>query len=297
MVRFLYGVARLLRLPNLFTLPGDVLCGFFLVQIYPAYPLSARLDSPETLVLLLTGSFAVYCFGLIQNDLCGYDEDCRYGRSNRPLVDGSVSLKTARTMLSLTGIVAVVSAVTVNFVALGITVLILLSATCYNFLSPSFPRLSAPLMGLCRSLNVMLGASAFGLEAFSIELLNFPFLICVVFHFCYTSAVTLLASTEEKGRISKFLLLTPFTAALVLAVVIPHLVFAILAVWVLCLSLSLWRAKTPEAIGTGIGQLIGTLILVQLCWVVLVTGDVFLVAIILFLYLGNHTVSKMLYSS
>lgn len=297
MKKFLNGLGRLLRLPNLFTLPGDVLCGFMMAQVYPAYSLKSNIGYGWSVHLLIFISILAYCFGLIQNDICGYEEDCAFGRENRPLVDGTISLNTAKILALLCAVFGLTCSFWVNTTAVAVFIVILLFSSLYNLFSPKFPRLSCPLMGICRGLNVLLGASAFGADVFNFEISNFSLLVCVIYHFLYITSVCLIAAKEEERGPSRFVGLLPFFGTLALVAVIPHFTFVSFAIWVFCLTISLSKKSTPQFVGQTVGILISSLILIQLCWISALTGDLFLISMILILYFGNHAVSKMFYSS
>ncbi len=297
MKSFFIGLGRLLRLPNLFTLPGDVLCGFMLAQVYPAYSLKSNVSYGWSIHFLILISILVYCFGLIQNDICGYEEDCAFGREKRPLVNGSISLTVAKILALGSVLLALIFSFAVNTTTLSIVLTILLFSTLYNILSPRFPRLSSPIMGSCRGLNVLLGASAFGMEIFNFEVANFSLIACVLFHFLYITSVTLIASREESEGPSKLVSLFPFFSTIVLICFVPHFTFVAFGIWVFCLTITLSKKSTPQFVGQSVGMLISSLILIQLCWISALTGDLTLISIILILYFANHAVSKMFYSS
>jgi len=77
----------LVRLPNLFTLPSNVLVGYFMVS-------SMTMTSYVQILLLVTISILLYCVGLILNDLCDYSID-KKERPDRPLASGKVSRRAA----------------------------------------------------------------------------------------------------------------------------------------------------------------------------------------------------------
>ena len=77
---------RLLRLPNLFTAPGDSLAGYFRATTF-------RSDASICvwrIVLLAAISVFTYAFGIVMNDIMDYQEDCR-NRPERPLPSGKIS--------------------------------------------------------------------------------------------------------------------------------------------------------------------------------------------------------------
>ena len=81
---------RLLRLPNLFTAPGDSLAGYFLASAF----IGNKTVSLWTIVLLAVTSVFIYAFGVVMNDLVDYKEDC-INRPERPLPSGKISRQRA----------------------------------------------------------------------------------------------------------------------------------------------------------------------------------------------------------
>ena len=62
---------RLLRLPNLFTAPGDSLAGYFLATAF-----KGDVSINVWIIVLLTAiSVFTYAFGVVMNDVMDYQED------------------------------------------------------------------------------------------------------------------------------------------------------------------------------------------------------------------------------
>ena len=155
---------RLFRIVNLPTVPGDVLVGAAAAMCWGGCA-SASAQSVARITLAAVSSCLLYLFGLVDNDIVGAATD-----SGRPIPEGEVSLraaKIARGLCLVLGVAALVLAaffvsskegrayavmfaVCQSFVALALVVAIL----AYN-------RTKRPLlMGLCRGINVVLGATA-----------------------------------------------------------------------------------------------------------------------------------------
>jgi 4-hydroxybenzoate polyprenyltransferase len=146
---------RLLRAANVFTALADVMMGYACVQrsLVPLPPLAG----------LLAASALLYLAGMVLNDVFDIDVD-RRERPQRPLPAGRIALRTARILgwtLLLAGLAAGwLTAVVVTplgrsgFVATLLAGCILL----YDAGVKSTP-LGPLLMGTCRGLNVLLGAS------------------------------------------------------------------------------------------------------------------------------------------
>ena len=145
---------RLLRLPNLLTVPGDVLAGFLLAP-------SAGLASWSHLLLALPSSLLLYAAGLCLNDLFDFAED-RRDRPDRPLPSGRVSREEAAGFALIFLWVAVFLAA--FFDALPVALPLVLCLIAYDVGAKRIPLLGPLLMGACRAGNLLLGAAAAGAD-------------------------------------------------------------------------------------------------------------------------------------
>lgn len=153
---------RLLRLPNVFTALADIALGYALAR--------RDLDRPGLLIVLAAASGCLYLAGMVLNDLFDLEID-RRERPQRPLPSGAVSLAFARALgfgLLLLGVSFGGSAgfVFANDVrpmwAGGATATLLAFAILSYNLFIKHTWLGPVNMGLCRFLNVLLGATAAG---------------------------------------------------------------------------------------------------------------------------------------
>lgn len=136
---------RLLRLPNLLTLPGDILAGALLSGL----PLTPRL------LPAIAASACLYSSGLLCNDLADASIDAQE-RPDRPLPSGAVtpaSVRLVATILLLLGLLLSLPAH-----ALPTAALLTLSILLYDFSAKKSPLLGPLVMGLCRSLDLLLGS-------------------------------------------------------------------------------------------------------------------------------------------
>ncbi len=178
----LWGWLELVRPPNLFTVPGDILAGAALAGIGTQKP-----------VLLLPAVFAsllLYASGLILNDYMDRQTDARE-RPERPIPSGRVNAAQAQAAsLALMGaalVLSLLTRVTLFWVTAAIlSGLILL----YNGPARRVPLVGFAVMGLCRGCNVLLGGSIVGgLPATSV-------LVGAVLETFYIIAVSWLAHAE-----------------------------------------------------------------------------------------------------
>lgn len=144
---------RLLRLPNLLTLPGDPIAGALLsgILLVPAP------DPVATLRLLaaIAASACLYASGLLFNDLADAAIDARE-RPERPIPSGAVSpaaVGLAGVLLLLLGLLLAIPAH-----ALPVAAILALAILLYDFAAKKSAILGPLVMGLCRSLDLLLGA-------------------------------------------------------------------------------------------------------------------------------------------
>ncbi len=157
---------QLMRFPALFTALADILLGFALTH-------GSLGDDLTVLFLLAVTSSCLYLSGMVLNDYFDRHRDA-LERPERPIPSGRVSPRSAlilATLLILTGFAAAGTIVALRpelwrWNPLLLATLITLALLLYDGLLKQTP--AGPLiMGLCRFLNVSLGASAFGLPRIS----------------------------------------------------------------------------------------------------------------------------------
>lgn len=141
---------ELLRLPNLLTVPGDVLAGFWLAGAL-GWP-GARL------LYMLASSLLFYAGGLLLNDAFDYVEDCRE-RPGRPLPQGAIP----RRVVFVIGGGLLALAVVLCFLVGGFSrvagACLGVCIVAYDAGGKRYEGVGPLLMGACRGLNLVLGAS------------------------------------------------------------------------------------------------------------------------------------------
>jgi hypothetical protein len=178
----LQGWLELVRPPNLFTVPGDILAGVAL----------AGLGTGKVLLLVpaIFTSLLLYASGLILNDYMDRHIDARE-RPTRPIPSGRVGAAQAcAASLVLMGtavLLALLTGMIQFWVMTGmLSGLILL----YNSAARRIPFTGFAAMGLCRGCNVLLGASVVG------GLASPPALVGAGLETLYILSVTWLAHGE-----------------------------------------------------------------------------------------------------
>jgi 4-hydroxybenzoate polyprenyltransferase len=183
-MRHLLPYAQLVRLPNTFTAMADIILGALATGFLSARGswLAKRLFAEEKsdlasvgqemrswglLLCLLIASTFLYWSGMIWNDYFDLDQD-RKERPGRPLASGRVTLGTARLLaagLMIGGLLLTCLAdccsPTGRWISLPIALTLVICIFLYDgVLKATF---AGPiLMGLCRSMNILLGLSILG---------------------------------------------------------------------------------------------------------------------------------------
>lgn len=149
----LRAVLQLLRLPAVFSAMADIVLGFLLTHR------SLLVDGcPGPFLLLVAASSGLYLAGMAFNDIFDRHRDAEL-RPERPLPSGRVSLRRAVGLAATLLTVGLLSAAVAGLSSL--LVALLLTAAIFVYDGRMKETLCGPLvMGSCRSLNVLLGASA-----------------------------------------------------------------------------------------------------------------------------------------
>ena len=272
---------RLLRLPNLFTAPGDSLAGYFLTS---AFNDNASINVLIIILLAITSVF-IYAFGVVMNDVMDYQEDCR-NRPERPLPSGKISRDRATIFCAqLWGLSVVLLVICtklkclvfydVLFVLLGLWLTIVL----YNFWLKRYRLVRSITMGLCRGLNFLLGVTAigYGVSFGKIWPVFVPFAAVTA----YIAAVTWLADKENEEQNVGFVVQIPAIATALAwfgtVLPLPHktaplaipAVFLVLTVFLLEQTAGKLYHKTvpPKEMQQSIGAMLRPLVFWQVTWI------------------------------
>ena len=145
---------RLLRVPNLLTVPGDPVAGYLLAMLCCGSELKLL-----ALIASVGASLCLYCFGLLLNDMVDVQVDLQE-RPERPLPSGQISFSSARgaaVAFGFTGLnLALFAGLPVLYAAAVLAALIIL----YNAGFKRLPGVGVITMGLCRGFSFLLGAIA-----------------------------------------------------------------------------------------------------------------------------------------
>lgn len=196
MKRFLTW-CHFLRLPNLFTVPGD--------PFYGAIPTLIFNTTIETYLsswlwaAMATVSILLYAFGIITNDLFDLKED-RIQRPERALPSGQISCRTA----IIVAVCLLATAMTISAIAFGpraflVSVVLVVLILLYNGLLKHAGLIGEITMGCCRAVNVLFGATIM-LEHQNLKELPWQMLVFALFMVLYYASITRMASYLDAGR-------------------------------------------------------------------------------------------------
>lgn len=192
------GWMQLVRIPNLFTVPGDTILGFVI---------AGGVISGNRFALSIASIIFMYAFGLITNDLADFNEDS-LKRPNRPLPSGRVTRRSAKFAAILLLALALVISVRLNLYAFYSALLLAVFILLYNFIFKKDSIIGPFTIALCRVLSIVFGFLAAGTE----EQISAMLYIVGLTWMLYFFAVSLGAYFETepdrpvRGRIMLFLI-------------------------------------------------------------------------------------------
>lgn len=178
------GWAALVRLPNLFTVPGDAMAGLTVAA------LAAGREAPQAGRLLVIGGAALclYVFGLLFNDMLDCGDDWVM-RPERPLPAGRVTQGMVLLAMLLLPVAGFALAWLVSVKALGVAIILLPLIVMYNLLSKNVTVMACVNMGACRAVAFLLGVSP-------LEWPGIPGMLGLAWG-AYIALVTLVARRDE----------------------------------------------------------------------------------------------------
>jgi hypothetical protein len=195
---------RLMRLPTVFTAMADILCGFLLTHQVTASDLPAT----PGLWLLLLASAGLYLSGMVLNDVFDAGLDA-VERPERPIPSGRIRLSSAAFLgvALMTG--GIVAAALVQTTTLWVAITIAICVLLYDGYAKA-TWLGPFVMGSCRGLNILLGASATAGPFLSADTAHVPAALGLT---VYIIGVTIFARNEA-GQASRRLMNTGIAVAL-----------------------------------------------------------------------------------
>jgi hypothetical protein len=187
---------QLIRLPNIFTVPSNVIVGYLALQAGPAGQLAG----------LVASSILLYVSGIVFNDFFDFERD-RKNRPNRPLPSGRISKRNALAIAILTMAAAnFIAIVAAGLAALCVTLSLSAIIFAYDYRLKSSAVSGTVSMAGARTLNVVLGASPALLVLLSFSarglISNYGFqtlAVAATSIFLFVASIMILSRTEEEG--------------------------------------------------------------------------------------------------
>jgi heme O synthase-like polyprenyltransferase len=175
----------LIRVPNLFTVPSNILSGYF------ATTLLGEANIPQLLLLIFSSIF-LYAAGTILNDYFDINVD-RKERPNRPLASGQITKRNALLIATSSIVAGNILSWSVSWNSFIISFCLTIVIFIYNYWLKR-NRAGNPLtMGSARFLNVLLGgSSALGL----VTKMDLTLVFVGYCLFLYTVSISLLSLKE-----------------------------------------------------------------------------------------------------
>jgi len=203
----------LVRLPNLFTLPSNILVGISAIS-----SLAFTLTSFIQFLLLVTISVLLYCVGIVLNDLYDFDID-KKERPNRPLPSGKISRRSAIVLVVIFSTLALILSLLVSFSTLVISSILFLTIFGYDkYLKNTH---AGPLtIASARVMNILLGTSVSfrSVDSYS-QIVTLTFVLIITF--VYVSLIGFISRYEVRGFSDNAkLLLPPAIVAIVISSII-----------------------------------------------------------------------------
>ena len=207
----------LVRLPNLFTLPSNILVGFVIV--------SALTQTTYVQVLLLvTISILHYCVGIILNDLYDFNID-KKERPYRPLPSGKISRKIAIALVTIFSFLALTLSLIVGIPTLVISSILFAIIFGYDkYLKNTW--VGPFTIASARVMNIMLGVSV-NISSVSSNPQVVILAFVLVITFVYVSLIGYMSRYEIHGFSNSVkLLLTPAVIAVIIFSHVMYIFFA-----------------------------------------------------------------------
>ena len=144
---------QLFRISNIFTVPSDILAGYFVASLF-----DIDIVNYHSITFLVFSSIFLYIGGMVTNDLFDINKD-KIERPNRPLSSGKIKESIAISLSILFFGAGILLTLLLTFTSTMIAISLVVMILLYNFkfkngfLRPFF-------MGGIRSLNIVYGASS-----------------------------------------------------------------------------------------------------------------------------------------
>lgn len=225
---------QLIRLPNVFTTPSNILAGYFAAVTTTA---AAEADGVH-LIAIMVSSGLLYIAGIVLNDYFDIEID-KKERPSRPLPSGKISKGYALTIAIVALLIANIIALVVGPISLAISLALTLLIIAYDY-QLKYSVLGPFAMGGTRSLNVIFGASPVLLyiDNHSVAIVG----VAAASLFFYVSSITILSKKEVGKERPNSTLVILIVFGVILAIV--PLGMLLQFEWTFLLNLSIFAGVT-----------------------------------------------------
>lgn len=225
---------QLIRLPNVFTTPSNILAGYFAAVTTTT---AAEADGVH-LIALMVSSALLYIAGIVLNDYFDIEID-KKERPSRPLPSGKISKGYALTIAIVALLIANIIALVVGPISLAISLALTLLIIAYDY-QLKYTVLGPFAMGGTRSLNVIFGASPVLLyiDNHSVAIVG----VAAASLFFYVSSITILSKKEVGKERPNSTLVILIVFGVILAIV--PLGMLLQFEWTFLLNLSIFAGVT-----------------------------------------------------
>lgn len=225
---------QLIRLPNVFTTPSNILAGYFAAVTTTT---AAEADGVH-LIALMVSSALLYIAGIVLNDYFDIEID-KKERPSRPLPSGKISKGYALTIAIVALLIANIIALIVGPISLAISLALTLLIIAYDY-QLKYSVLGPFAMGGTRSLNVIFGASPVLLytDNHSVAIVA----AAAASLFFYVSSITILSKKEVGKERPNSTLVILIVFGVILAIV--PLGMLLQFEWTFLLNLSIFAGVT-----------------------------------------------------
>ena len=190
----------LLRIPNAFTAPSNVIAGYF--------ALTSVQDTSISLTGLIVSSVLLYISGIVFNDYFDIEID-RKERPNRPLPAGLISKNKSLLIAILLLTIGNIITLLINPISFVVSILISVVMIAYDY-RLKFMKTSPVIMGTARALNVLLGSSISFININHSESSILKLIIISFSIFLYTLSITMLSKNEVNVEKQRSKIIIPF---------------------------------------------------------------------------------------
>ncbi|NOY74779.1 MAG: UbiA family prenyltransferase [Kiritimatiellaeota bacterium] len=199
------GWLALFRFPNIFTIPGDVVAGYLIAESTMGkidrvlgYSFTKREFADLAFFPALATVLALYCYGLILNDLVDFKEDS-LERPDRPLPSRAVSIGSAKLAVGLLLSYGLIMALSVNRHLFVLACSLAAVITGYDVYLKRLPLAGPAALATCRTMALIAGFLACGIEFNIANPAPFLTIACATW-WIYIFAVSVTARRETRPK-------------------------------------------------------------------------------------------------